>query len=120
MAPEGTDLILSSDIPNGEADLLVFDSLNVEANGRDGGNNFSELQFVKDGGLSGSVKSNHKDSHVFLRMEEVAEDVSHCDGFWFLFSQENKRREQDGDVSIIRLPLETSPFSLRLHRFAET
>lgn len=29
--PEGTDLVLSSDVPNGERDVLVLDSLDVES-----------------------------------------------------------------------------------------
>lgn len=33
MPPEGTNLVLSSDIPNGEGDVLVLDSLDVEACG---------------------------------------------------------------------------------------
>ena len=28
--PEGADLVLSSDVPHGERDVLVFDSLDVE------------------------------------------------------------------------------------------
>jgi hypothetical protein len=31
VAPEWTDLVLSSDIPHGEGDVLVFNSLDVEA-----------------------------------------------------------------------------------------
>jgi hypothetical protein len=31
MPPERTDLVLSSDIPHGERDVLVLDGLNVEA-----------------------------------------------------------------------------------------
>jgi hypothetical protein len=31
--PEGTDLVLSSDVPDGERDVLVLDSLDVEACG---------------------------------------------------------------------------------------
>lgn len=30
MPPERTDLVLSSDVPNGEGDVLVLDSLDVE------------------------------------------------------------------------------------------
>lgn len=30
MPPEGTDLVLASDIPNREGDVLVFNSLNVK------------------------------------------------------------------------------------------
>jgi hypothetical protein len=31
MSPEGTDLVLTTDIPHGELDVLVLDSLDVEA-----------------------------------------------------------------------------------------
>lgn len=31
MAPEGTDLVLTTDIPHGERDVLVLDSLDIEA-----------------------------------------------------------------------------------------
>jgi hypothetical protein len=31
VAPQGTDLVLSTDIPDGEGDVLVLDSLDVEA-----------------------------------------------------------------------------------------
>ena len=43
MAPEGTDLVLASDIPDGEGDVLVLDGLDVEADGGDGGDDLSEL-----------------------------------------------------------------------------
>jgi hypothetical protein len=31
VSPQRSDLVLSTDIPNGELDVLVFDSLNIEA-----------------------------------------------------------------------------------------
>lgn len=31
---------------------------------RDCGDDFTELQLVEDGGLSGSVKTDHQDSHL--------------------------------------------------------
>ena len=31
MPPEGTDLVLTSNVPDGEGDVLIFDGLNVEA-----------------------------------------------------------------------------------------
>jgi len=30
MPPEGTDFVLSSDVPDGEGDVLVLDSLDIE------------------------------------------------------------------------------------------
>ena len=56
MSPEGPDLVLTTHIPHGEADVLVLDSLHVEADGGDGGHNLTQLQFVQDGGLTSSVQ----------------------------------------------------------------
>lgn len=32
----------------------------------DGGDDFTELELVQNGGLSGSVKTNHKNAHLLL------------------------------------------------------
>jgi hypothetical protein len=59
MPPEGPDLVLSSDIPNGEGNVLVLDRFDVETNGRDGSDDFSQFKLVKDGGLACSVQAHH-------------------------------------------------------------
>lgn len=46
MPPKRPNLVLSSHIPNIELDVLICDRLNVEADGRDGGDLGVELQFV--------------------------------------------------------------------------
>lgn len=51
-ARERTYLVLTTHIPNSEGDVLVLDSLHVEANGGDGSNNLTKLELVEDGGLS--------------------------------------------------------------------
>ena len=64
------------DDSNGEVDILVFYSLHVETNGWDSSNNLSELELVKNGSLSCSVKANHKDTHFLIAkhtLPEVAE-----------------------------------------------
>jgi len=87
MSPEWADLVLSSDIPYGELDVLVLDGLDIEAyvmvyqysaavvigiwlslhtDCGDGGDDFTELQLVQNGGLSGSVQSYHEDAHLLL------------------------------------------------------
>jgi hypothetical protein len=66
VAPERADLILTSDIPNGERDVLILNSLNVETNGGNGGNNVTELELVKNGGLTSSIETNHQDTHLLL------------------------------------------------------
>jgi hypothetical protein len=66
VTPERANLVLAADVPHGERDVLVLDGLDVEADGRDGGDNLAKLELVEDGGLAGGVKANHKDAHVLL------------------------------------------------------
>eukprot|EP00438_Fugacium_kawagutii_P031882 Skav227550 [mRNA] locus=scaffold3241:16004:27349:- [translate_table: standard] len=66
MAPQRTDLVLASDIPNGEAQVLVLDGLDIETNGWDGGHHLTELQLVENGRLTGRVQSYHENSHLLL------------------------------------------------------
>mmetsp|Transcript_13931 Transcript_13931/g.23200 ORF Transcript_13931/g.23200 Transcript_13931/m.23200 type:complete len:200 (+) Transcript_13931:326-925(+) len=66
VAPKRADLILTSDVPNGEGDVLVLNGLDVKTNGWNSGNNFTELQFVKDGCLSCCIETDHENSHLFL------------------------------------------------------
>ena len=79
VAPQGTDLVLTSDIPHGEADVLVLDSFDVEPNSGDSGDDLAQLQLVQDGGLTGSIETDHKDTHLLLTGEELGENVSHCE-----------------------------------------
>ncbi len=48
MPPKRPDLILPSHIPNIELDVLISDSLDVEADGRNRSNVGVELQLVED------------------------------------------------------------------------
>ncbi len=78
MPPEGTDLVLASDVPDGERDVLVLYSLDVETcsrtlgvsvciagarkaggltNGGDGGDNLAQLQFVQDSGFTSGIQT---------------------------------------------------------------
>lgn len=66
MPPERSDLVLASHIPDSELDVLVLDSLDVEADGGNGSNDFTQLQLVQDSGLSGSVQTDHENSHLLL------------------------------------------------------
>ncbi len=47
VSPERTDLILTTDIPHGERDVLVFDSFDVETDGGDRCYNYFTLQQYK-------------------------------------------------------------------------
>lgn len=66
VSPQRSDLVLSTDIPHGERDVLVFNGFDVETNGWDCGNDLTELQLVKDGGLTGGIKPHHEDSHLLV------------------------------------------------------
>ena len=66
MSPEESDLILTTDIPDVETDVLVLNSLDVEANSGDGVDDLSELELVEDSGLTGSIETDHEDSHFFV------------------------------------------------------
>jgi len=78
MSPQGSDLILSTNIPYGELDVLVLDRLHVEANRGDGGHNLSKLQLVQNRGFSSSVQTDHQDSHLLLSPEPI-EDLGKCE-----------------------------------------
>lgn len=37
--------------------------------GRDGGNDFAQLELVQDGSLTGGIQTDHKDAHFLLAEE---------------------------------------------------
>jgi hypothetical protein len=65
VAPEETDLVLTSDVPHVEGDVLVFDGLHIEANGGDGVDDLAKLELVENGGLTCGIKADHKNTHLF-------------------------------------------------------
>eukprot|EP00413_Alexandrium_margalefii_P026231 CAMPEP_0204574040 /NCGR_PEP_ID=MMETSP0661-20131031/40364_1 /ASSEMBLY_ACC=CAM_ASM_000606 /TAXON_ID=109239 /ORGANISM="Alexandrium margalefi, Strain AMGDE01CS-322" /LENGTH=268 /DNA_ID=CAMNT_0051582527 /DNA_START=42 /DNA_END=849 /DNA_ORIENTATION=- len=71
VTPKGSDLVLSANIPNSEAEVLVLNRLDIEPDGRDGGNHFAQLQFVQNRRLACGVKSDHQDAHVGLADEAL-------------------------------------------------
>lgn len=66
MAPERANLVLTTDVPHGEADVLVLDRLDVEADGGDSGDDLTELELVQDGGLAGGVETDCKGEEVAI------------------------------------------------------
>lgn len=46
VAPERADLVLTTDVPDGEGDVLVFDRLDVESDGGDGGDDCEMLSVM--------------------------------------------------------------------------
>ena len=65
VAPQQTDLVLTTDIPHIERDVLVFDGLDVEADRGDGVDDLAEFHLVEDGGFAGGVEADHEDTHFF-------------------------------------------------------
>lgn len=72
MPPQRPDLILATDVPNVELDVLVGDGLDVEADGGNGGDVLAQLELVEDGGFAGSVEAQHEQAHLL-----GAEDAAH-------------------------------------------
>jgi hypothetical protein len=69
--PELSDFILSSNVPDGELDLLELNGFNIEADGGHGGDDLTELELVEDGGLAGGVQTEHERSEFLLSEERV-------------------------------------------------
>ena len=57
MPPEWANLVLTTDIPDIELDILVGDSLNVEADGGNRGDVLAELELVENGCLTSGVET---------------------------------------------------------------
>lgn len=55
VAPQWTDLVLTSDVPNREANVFVFYSLDVEAYCWNGCEDFAELKFVENCGFTSRI-----------------------------------------------------------------
>ena len=104
MPPQRSNLVLSTDIPHGELNVLVFDRLDVETwwasglvpdvgmgfrswavrtDGGDGGHDLTKLQLVENGRLPSSVQANHQDAHLLLApeaIEQLGERETHLGG----------------------------------------
>lgn len=74
MSPEGTNLVLATNVPDVELDILVGDSLDVEADSRNGRDILSELELVENSGLASGVETEHEEAH-FLGSEEPAHNL---------------------------------------------
>lgn len=48
MSPKRADLVLSTNIPDIELDILIGNRLDVESDGRNGGNVLVKFQFIED------------------------------------------------------------------------
>ena len=66
--------------------------------GRDGGNDLSELELVEDSGLASGIESHHQDPHLLLRkqaLEELGEGETHGD--LAASSSSSPASDEDGD-----------------------
>jgi len=79
--PEGADLVLSSDVPHGEGNVLVLDSLDVEADRGDRGYNLTKLELVQNSSFTSGVETDHENAHLFFAKEaaeELGDRETHC------------------------------------------
>ena len=74
MAPERSDPILATDVPDCEIDVLVLDGLNIETDGRYRGDVLTQLQLVQYGSLACRIQSDHEDADVSFG-DEALEDT---------------------------------------------
>jgi len=80
MSPQKSDLVLTADVPHIEGDVLVLDSLDVEADGWNGVDNLTELELVEDCCLASCVEADHENTHLAgadHTFPDVGEKVSH-------------------------------------------
>ena len=66
MSPQRSDFILAADVPHCEADVFELNGFNIESDRGNGSNNFTQLQFVQDRGLTRGIQPHHQNSHFFL------------------------------------------------------
>lgn len=100
--PKRTDLVLTTDVPNVELDVLVGDGLHVEADRGNGGNGLSQFEFVQDGRLAGSVKSKHQYSHLLVA-KDLGKHLPHLVGCAYItFVAKKKITGVSGLVSLTR------------------
>jgi len=77
MSPERSDLVLSTDIPHCELNVLVLDGLDIETDSGDCGNDLAKLQLIQNGCLSCSIQTDHQNSHL-LFAPELVEELGEC------------------------------------------
>ena len=56
--------VLTSEVPDLELEIFVHNSLDIEADGGDGGDHLAGLESVEDGGLAGPVQAQDEYPHL--------------------------------------------------------
>lgn len=64
VSPKRSNLVLATDVPHVEFDILVGNRLDVESDGRNGRHVLAELELVQDGRLSSGIETQHEKSHL--------------------------------------------------------
>ena len=81
MSPQGPYFVLTTNIPDSKADILIFHSFNIEANCGNGCHNLPQLKLVQYCRFSSGVETNHENSHVShakKALEKRRECEPHC------------------------------------------
>jgi len=92
--PERSNFVLAADVPDGEGNVFVFDSFDVEADGRNGGDDFAQFQLVENGGFTGRVQPHHQNSHFLLAEQTLKKATEVETHFRFFFSVATLIREE--------------------------
>ncbi len=70
MPPERSNLVLTTDVPHIELDILIGHGLDVETDCWNGGDVLAELELVKYSCLASCIQTKHEQSHL-LRSEDL-------------------------------------------------
>ena len=80
MSPERANLILSTDVPHRERNVLVLHGLDVETDRRNRRHDLTELELVQDGRLTGGIETNlrhRRASRYRLRQSRIPRSSRH-------------------------------------------
>lgn len=84
--PQASNAVLPTDVPHREAYVLVFDRLDVEADGGQGLHQLSQLHLVEDGCLARRVQAHHHDALLRVKREQLDKPVSHLQPLFVFFA----------------------------------
>jgi hypothetical protein len=73
VAPQGTDAVLTADVPDVHVEALVLDCLDIETDRRNRGDVLAKLQFVQHRSLPGGVQAQHQAPRLTV-LEPFLED----------------------------------------------
>lgn len=72
-----TERLCSSTAKSDQVAFWPETGTRTHTDGGDCGDDFPQLEFVQDGGFSGSIQTDHQDSHLFLPEEIFKEACKH-------------------------------------------